>query len=86
MSGGPVFAPGPHLGRIISFDRRRGLGTVVLADGAGVEVSFHATAIADGSRDIAIDSVVSFLVTPGLQGHYEARGLSIVNDSHQRPT
>jgi cold shock CspA family protein len=71
--GGPVPSAGPHHGRVASFDRDRGLGTVV-AD-AGTSFRFHATAIADGSRNIEVGAVVAFTVSPGHGGRYEARSL-----------
>jgi cold shock CspA family protein len=70
---GPVPSAGPHLGRVTSFDPARGLGTV--ADDAGGEYGFHATAIADGSRRIEVGARVAFTVTPGHRGLYEARVL-----------
>jgi cold shock CspA family protein len=57
-----------------SYDRARGLGVVVEAGGA--EYAFHATAIADGSRVIEADTVVTFLVAPGHLGRYEARSVA----------
>lgn len=71
---GPIPSAGPHHGRVASFDRTRGLGRVLDTDGTGY--SFHATAIADGSRDIAVDAAVLFTVTPGHRGLFEARALT----------
>ena len=68
------------IGRVTSFDARRGLGTV--ADAAGGEFGFHATALVDGSRRIAPGTEVTFSVAPGLRGRYEARGLAVI---HGRP-
>jgi cold shock CspA family protein len=70
---GPLPAAGPHLGRVASFDRTRGLGRVVESD--GTHYDFHATAIADGSRDIEVDAAVAFTLTPGHRGQFEARVL-----------
>jgi cold shock CspA family protein len=70
---GSVPAPGPHRGRVASFDATRGLGAV--ADDDGSSYGFHATAIADGSRRIAVGTTVVFTVTPGHRGLYEARSL-----------
>ena len=50
------------------------LGRVEESDGTGY--SFHATAIADGSRDIEVDAAVAFTVTPGHRGQFEARALT----------
>lgn len=57
-----------------AFDAARGLGTVVEAD--GTSFPFHATAIADGSRDIAVGTPVTFTVVPGHRGRDEATGLA----------
>jgi hypothetical protein len=75
---GPFPLAGPHLGRVTSFDPVRGLGEVG-TDGAsppgGVRYGFHATAIADGSRQIRVGTRVAFTVAPGHRGRYEARSL-----------
>ncbi len=71
--GGPVPSAGVQHGRVATFDQRRGLGTV--ADDAGTSYGFHATAVADGSRRIAVGTAVTFLVGPGHRGLYEARSL-----------
>jgi cold shock CspA family protein len=63
-----------YLGHVTAFDARRGWGTVT--DTAGAAFDFHATAIADGSRRIALGTEVSFVVAPGHRGRYEARGLT----------
>jgi cold shock CspA family protein len=57
-------------GVVAAFDEARGLGTV-LADG-GDEVSFHCTAIADGSRTIPVGQAVRFTVVAGRLGRWEA--------------
>lgn len=72
-----AFAAGLHHGRVASFDARRGLGAV--ADDDGNEFAFHTTAVADGSRHIDEGTAVTFTVTPGHRGRYEAR--SLVPDS-----
>jgi cold shock CspA family protein len=71
--GGPALSAGPRLGRVTTFDRDRGLGTV--ADDDGTSFAFHATAIADGSRKIEVGVAVAFTASPGHGGHYEARSL-----------
>ena len=76
---GPVPLAGVHHGRVASFDRVRGLGTVAGDDGARFD--FHATAIADGSRNIDVGTTVSFTVAPGHRGRYEARWLEPVAPS-----
>ncbi len=71
--GGPVPSTGPRHGRVASFDRARGLGTVV--DDFGESFGFHATAIADGSRTVEVGAEVVFSLAPGHTGRYEARSL-----------
>ena len=82
-----------RFGRVTSFDPRRGWGAVT--DSVGAEFEFHATAIADGSRQIDPGATVVFDVVPGHRGRYEARGLTVVpgesgesgevSASHQAP-
>jgi CspA family cold shock protein len=81
---GPIPSAGAHHGRVASFDPARGLGEVV--DDDGTPFPFHATAVADGSRTIAVGTAVSFVVAPGHRGRYEARSLAPAGPrSHQRP-
>ena len=66
----------PALGRVMpgvvdAFDVDSGLGSVVTA--GGVTVPFHCTAIADGSRDIAVHTAVAFILAPAHLGRVEAR-------------
>ena len=60
-----------------AFDARRGWGTV--ADSAGAEFEFHATAIGDGSRRIDPGTTVGFVIVPGHRGRYEARALTVLS-------
>lgn len=60
-------------GRVATFDAAAGYGTV--ATDTGEEWFFHCTAIADGSRDVAVDAPVSFHLEPGHLGRLEARDL-----------
>jgi cold shock CspA family protein len=69
----PDLSHRPSVGRVTSFDARRGWGTVVDTDGA--EYGFHATAISDGTRRIDPGTAVAFVVAPGHRGLHEARGL-----------
>jgi cold shock CspA family protein len=69
-------------GRVTAFDARRGWGTVT--DSEGMEFEFHATAIGDGSRLIEPGTEVSFTVTAGHRGRYEARGVSALHHSPAR--
>ena len=61
-----------HAGAVSAFDRETGLGTV--RDGDGREWPFHCIEIADGSRDIAVGTAVSFDLLAKL-GRYEAANL-----------
>ena len=66
--------PGVHRGVVASFDDDAGFGTVL--DDDGTELFFHCTAIADGSRTIADDTPVTFVVVPGRLGRWEASGVA----------
>jgi len=55
---------------VSEFDAHRGLGTVTADDGGSF--GFHCTAIADGTRDIAVGTGVTFTVVPGHNGQWEA--------------
>ncbi|HEY2999429.1 MAG TPA: cold shock domain-containing protein [Acidimicrobiales bacterium] len=57
-------------GAVEVFDEPRGLGTVRGDDGAAVP--FHCTAIADGTRTIAVGQRVRFALVPGRLGRWEA--------------
>ena len=57
-------------GVVDAFDEPRGLGAV-RADDGGV-LPFHCTAIADGSRTIAVGQPVRFTVVAGRLGRWEA--------------
>ena len=56
-------------GAVVEFDREVGLGLVVASD--GTTYPFHCIEIADGSRDIAIGTAVTFELL-GKLGRYEA--------------
>ena len=58
---------------MIAFDDDKGWGTVRGDD--GVEHFFHCTAIADGTRTIAVATLVDFVVVPGRLGRWEAAEL-----------
>ena len=59
-----------RFGTVTEFDEPIGLG--VLTDTDGAEHPFHCTAIADGTRDIAVGTEVSFRLAPGRGGRREA--------------
>ena len=60
-------------GTVASFNEERGWGTVT--DPTGSILPFHCTAIADGSRVIAVGQAVEFDVVPGRAGRWEASNL-----------
>ncbi|MGA2529127.1 MAG: hypothetical protein ABSG36_08195 [Acidimicrobiales bacterium] len=63
-----------RLGIVRAFEAERGLGVVVVNGGGGF--SFHSSAIADRSRQIALGSPVSFTVVAVPGGRFEAAGLT----------
>jgi len=64
---------GPKRGEVVDFDERVGWGRVRAEDGR--EYPFHCTAIADGSRTIAVGTVVDYRVVAGHLGRWEAADL-----------
>jgi len=64
---------GDLTGVVTEYDDPAGIGTVT-ANG-GDEHFFHCTAIADGSRTIAVGARVRFDVVPGRLGRWEAASL-----------
>jgi cold shock CspA family protein len=60
-------------GRVVEFDDARGRGEVEADTGA--RLSFHCTAIADGTRTIRIGAHVHFTVTAGPLGRTEASAI-----------
>lgn len=65
---------GTEHGEVVAFDDERGWGTVRADD--GTERWFHCTAIADGTRTIAVGAAVRYEVVPGRLGRWEAAGLT----------
>ena len=57
-------------GTVTEFSFEAGLGSLTADDGEVLAV--HGTAIADGSRDIAVGARVRFAVRPGHHGRWEA--------------
>lgn len=57
-------------GVVEKFEFSTGLGVII--DENEIHYPFHCIAIADGTRDIEIDSRVSFEVFPALAGRLEA--------------
>ncbi len=67
-------AAGTRRGRVEDFDQHAGYGHVRGED--GVELFFHCTAIADGTRTIPVGTEVTFEVVPGHNGRWEAASVS----------
>jgi len=65
-------------GVVTEFDDARGLGVVRRDDGC--DYPFHCTAVADGSRSIAVGTGVSFAVVAGRMGRWEAASIVPVRD------
>ncbi|MEM7341758.1 MAG: cold shock domain-containing protein [Actinomycetota bacterium] len=61
---------GLHPGFVATYDADVGLGTI--DDGAGQSIPFHCTAIAGGSRQIAVGTAVTFVIGAGGPGRWEA--------------
>lgn len=62
------------LGKVRSFDVREGLGELELEDGR--TLGFHATSLADGTRDVAVGTEVAATVVAGRRGRYEAASIT----------
>lgn len=65
--------PAERRGVVASFDDDAGLG--VVRDDHDEELTFHCTAIADGTRTITPGADVRFVVVPGRLGRWEASRL-----------
>ena len=61
-------------GVVTAFDDAAGLGTITADD--GTPYPFHCTAIADGTRTIAVDTAVEFEPRPARHGCYEASAIT----------
>jgi cold shock CspA family protein len=61
-------------GRVVEFDDVRGLG--VIETSGGERYGFHCTAIADGTRTIAVGTPVRFDVVAGHLGLWEAASIT----------
>jgi cold shock CspA family protein len=81
----PLVAGVPRVGRVATYDPRRGLGSVTEthpADDPSVsDHPFHSTAIADGSRAIDPGTPVAFVLVAGLAGTVEARNVTPIRVS-----
>ena len=61
-------------GQVATFDEARGVGEISADE--GTTYPFHCTHSADGTRTIEVGTAVSFEVTPGHQGHWEATAIT----------
>jgi len=68
----------PALARVTEFDADAGLGALVTDDGRALP--FHCTAIADGTRRIAVGRRVVCTVVAGHLGRMEATDLVAVDE------
>lgn len=57
-------------GRVVEFDEEKGTGVVEALDGR--RLTFHCTAIADGSRTIAVGTDVAYTGKPSHLGEWQA--------------
>ena len=60
-------------GTVVAFDSARGVGEIAGPDGA--RYPFHATVVADGTRNVDVGAVVEFDVVPGHLGRWEASAI-----------
>jgi len=74
VDAAPPVTLGLRAGRVAAFDVEQGTGTLA-ADG-GERYFFHCVAIADGSRDIAIGTPVTFALAPGHLGRFEGAAVT----------
>lgn len=65
-----VIQQGTIVGEVTQFNQPVGLGAVRSHD--GTVHPFHCTAVADGSRDIAVGTRVTFRLSAGRGGRFEA--------------
>lgn len=63
-----------RLGEVTEFDDPRGIGVVTADD--GTEFAFHCTAIADGTRTVAVGARVRFVPRPAHLGRWEATDIA----------
>jgi CspA family cold shock protein len=66
---------GTAAGSVTEFDKHAGLGVIVADDAKAYP--FHCTAIADGSRDIAVGTAVTFTIVAGHNGQFEATQINV---------
>ncbi|MET0275648.1 MAG: hypothetical protein ABW211_02250 [Acidimicrobiia bacterium] len=60
-------------GTVTEFDQHRGIGAVTTD--TGLQLRFHCTTIADGTRTIPVGAEVNIAIVNGPRGDYEAADL-----------
>jgi CspA family cold shock protein len=65
-------------GTVVEFDDAAGIGRVRDDGSGGEERFFHCTAIADGTRTIAVGTKVTYEVRAGHLGQWEAAAITAV--------
>jgi cold shock CspA family protein len=73
MGTPPIIVDHGLHGAVASFDASGGWG--MITSDSGDEIAFHCTAIADGSRDIAVGAAVRFDLGAGRMGRWEATAI-----------
>jgi CspA family cold shock protein len=68
------------VGHVTAFDDERGLGTIT---SEGREYPFHCTQIANGTRAIAVSTIVEFEIGPGPLGRWEATAITPAVEVHE---
>lgn len=75
MGTPPIIVDHGLRGVVESFDAPGGWG--VITSDSGDEIAFHCTAIADGSREIAVGALVRFDLGAGRMGRWEATAIEV---------
>jgi cold shock CspA family protein len=60
-------------GEVVDFDEARGLGTVAAGE---QRYPFHCTQLLDGTRTVEVGTAVTFEISPGHLGRWEAARIS----------
>lgn len=66
----PFVDPAPGTGVVVELDEPAGLGRI--AASGGLELAFHCTAVADGSRSVPLGARVAFRVAAAHGGGWQA--------------
>jgi cold shock CspA family protein len=71
----PVVDPTAGTGVVAAFDEHAGLGRIAADD--GTELAFHCTALADGTRTVAVGARVAFRVVAAHGGSWQAAAVLV---------